>query len=150
MPKVTPFLTFDHGGLEAVNFYLSLFKNSKLNYLMRDGDKLQYADFEIDGQHFMAMDGGPDFKFSFGNSVFVFCDNQAEVDTLWNKLTEEGEPGECGWLKDKYGLSWQIIPKALNEYMQDKNPAKVNSVREAMLKMGKIDIAGLKQAYDQG
>jgi predicted 3-demethylubiquinone-9 3-methyltransferase (glyoxalase superfamily) len=116
--------------------------------MMRDGSKLQFADFEIDGQHFMAMDGGPEFEFGMGNSLFVNCEDQAEVDNLWAKFTEDGTPGQCGWLTDKYGVSWQIVPKILGELMMDKDPAKADKVMQAMLKMGKLEVSGLQAAYN--
>ncbi|HSX44452.1 MAG TPA: VOC family protein [Candidatus Saccharimonadales bacterium] len=152
MQKITTFLTFESKGKEAVDFYVSIFKNSKLHgsMVMPGEDKLLHAAFTLDGQEFMAMDGGPHFKFEDGTSLYVTCNDQAEVDYFWEKLgSDGGQPGQCGWLKDKFGVSWQIIPNALGELMQDPDMAKAQRVREAMLKMGKIDIAGLQQAHDQ-
>lgn len=157
MHKITPFLWFDNKAEEAVNFYMSLFKNSKLVSITRYGDeipgmkgKVLTAVFQLDGQEFMALDGGPMFKFTEAVSMYVDCENQEEVDRLWNKLIADGgEESMCGWLKDKYGLSWQIIPKALGEMMSDKDPAKAGRVMQAMLKMKKIDVKKLKEAYNQ-
>lgn len=150
MQKITTFLTFESGGAEAVDFYVSVFKNSKLNgkMVMPGGDKLLHASFTLNGQDFMAMDGGPEFRFEQGFSLFVTCGDQAEVDYFWDKLGDGGEHGQCGWLKDKFGVSWQIIPKALGEMMQDPDPAKSQKVMQAMLQMTKIDIAALEQARD--
>jgi predicted 3-demethylubiquinone-9 3-methyltransferase (glyoxalase superfamily) len=155
MQKITPFLWFDNQAEEAMNFYVSIFKNSKTGAITRYGEgapapkgTVMTASFELDGQHFMALNGGPLFKFTEAVSFFVNCETQAEVDELWEKLSSGGEPGRCGWLKDKYGLSWQIIPKALGELMQDKDPEKSKRVMQAMLKMNKLDIASLKRAYE--
>ena len=157
MKKVTTFLTFKDRAEEAVNFYVSIFKNSKIDNIVRSGGEgpgakgtLLNATFQLDGQEFMAMEGGPHFSFKEGFSLFVNCETQEEVDELWEKLSKGGEKGRCGWLKDKYGLSWQIIPSALGELMQDKDAAKAKRVMEAMLKMDKIDIKALRQAYAQG
>ena len=157
MKKVTTFLTFKDHAEEAVNFYVSIFKNSKIDNIVRSGGEgpgakgtLLNASFQLDGQEFMAMEGGPHFSFEEGFSLFVNCETQDEVDELWEKLSEGGEKGRCGWLKDKYGVSWQIIPSALGELMQDKDAAKAKRVMEAMLKMDKIDIKALRQAYSQG
>jgi predicted 3-demethylubiquinone-9 3-methyltransferase (glyoxalase superfamily) len=151
MPKITPYLTFKDRGFEAVNFYLSLFKNSKLNYFMRDGDKLLFADFDLDGQHLSAMDGGPEFNFDLGISLMVDCTTQEEIDLFWEKLSDGGEPGQCGWLKDKYGLSWQIVPVAvMGQLLRDKDTDKSKRVMDAMLTMGKLDISALKKAFNQG
>jgi len=151
MQKITTFLTFESRGKEAVDFYMSVFKNSKLTSGMTapGSDHLLYAAFTLDGQDFMAMDGGAHFSFAQGTSLFVTCEDQAEVDYYWEKLGEGGETGQCGWLTDKFGVSWQIIPKALGQLMSDPDPTKSQRVREAMLKMTKIDVAGLQQAYDQ-
>lgn len=116
---------------------------------MPGSDKLLNASFTLDGQEFMAMDGGEHFKFEDGISLFVTCADQAEVDYFWEKLSDDGAPGQCGWLKDKYGISWQIIPKALEELMSDPDPVKSQRVMQAMLKMGKIDISGLEQAHNK-
>lgn len=156
MKNITPFLWFDDQAEEAINFYISVFPNSRLLNLTRLGDdapgpkgKVMTATFELNGRQFMALNGGPqDFHFSEAISFFVDCETQAEVDDLWEKLTDGGEPGPCGWLKDKYGLSWQIVPKALGEMLGDPDPARAGRVMQAMLKMSKIDIAGLRQAYE--
>ena len=148
--KITPFLWFDNQAEEAMNFYLSIFKNSKvLSVSPGPNGTVMSVSFELAGQEFMALNAGPQFKFTEAISFFVNCETQAEVDELWGKLTEGGEESRCGWLKDKFGLSWQIIPKALGEMLQDKDPVKAQRVMEAMLKMNKIDTQVLKQAYDQ-
>jgi predicted 3-demethylubiquinone-9 3-methyltransferase (glyoxalase superfamily) len=151
MKKITPFLWFDTQAEEAMNFYVSVFKNSKVNGVSRGPDgKVFTVSFELDGQEFMGLNAGPQFKFNESISFFVNCDDQAEVDELWTKLTADGgEESMCGWLKDKFGLSWQIIPKALGELMGDPDPVKAQRVMQAMLQMTKIDVAGLQQAYDQ-
>jgi len=151
MKKITPFLWFDTQAEEAMNFYVSVFKNTKVNNVSRGPDgKAFTVSFELDGQEFMGLNAGPQFKFNEAISMFVNCENQAEVDELWAKLTADGgEESMCGWLKDKYGLSWQIIPKALGELMGDPDPVKAQRVMQAMLQMKKIDVAGLQQAYDQ-
>lgn len=150
MQKITTYLTFASRGKEAVDFYVSIFKNSKLNnsMVMPGGDVLLHASFNLDGQEFMAMDGGPQFKFEQGTSLFAACDTQDEVDYYWESLGEGGEYLQCGWLKDKFGLSWQIIPNRLGELMQDSDPAKAQKVMQAMLKMVKIDISKLEEAYN--
>ena len=140
MPKITPFLWFDNQAEEAMNFYASIFKKSKI---------LSANRFELNGQEFMVLNGGPHFKFTEAISLFVNCETQAEVDELWEKLSAGGEKGRCGWLKDKYGLSWQIIPTALGEMLNDEDDEKSGRVMQAMLQMNKIDIQGLKQAYGQ-
>jgi predicted 3-demethylubiquinone-9 3-methyltransferase (glyoxalase superfamily) len=155
MNKITPFLWFDNQAEEAMNFYMSLFKNSKIVNVSRYGEgapvpagTVMSATFELDGQTIMALNGGPQFKFNEAVSFFVNCENQAEVDGLWDKLCEGGEPGPCGWLKDKFGLSWQIVPKQLGELMGDPDADKSRRVMEAMLKMSKIDVPTLQQAYN--
>jgi len=157
MQKITPFLWFNDKAEEAMNFYISIFKNSKVVSASRYGDagpgpkgQVMVAVFELEGQRFMALNGGPQFKFTEAISLLVDCETQQEVDELWAKLTAGGREDRCGWLKDKYGLSWQIIPKALGQMMADKDPEKAKRVMMAMLKMSKIDIAALKRAYDQG
>jgi len=144
MQKITPFLWFDGKAEEAMNFYISIFKNSKIVSVSRYGEggpgpkgTVMTGTFQLEGQQFMALNGGPHFTFSQAISFFVNCETQQEVDELWEKLSEGGEKQKCGWLKDKYGLSWQVIPSALR-------------VMKAMLQMDKIDIEGLKQAYDRG
>jgi predicted 3-demethylubiquinone-9 3-methyltransferase (glyoxalase superfamily) len=156
MQKITPFLWFDDNAEEAIQFYTSIFKNSKIGRITRYGEAgpgpkgtVMTAVFQLEGQEFMALNGGPHFKFTEAISLFVNCETQQEVDELWEKLSEGGEKGRCGWLKDKYGLSWQIIPKALGELLADKDPKKSQRVMKAMLQMDKIDVKGLKQAYEQ-
>jgi predicted 3-demethylubiquinone-9 3-methyltransferase (glyoxalase superfamily) len=153
MPKITPFLWFDNNAEEAIHFYTSIFKNSKIGNVTRYGDagpgpkgSVMSATFELEGQPFMALNGGPHFKFTEAISLFVSVDTQQEVDELWDKLSAGGQKSQCGWLKDKFGLSWQIIPKALGELLGDKDPRKSQSVMKAMLQMDKIDIARLKEA----
>lgn len=150
MKKITPFLMFNDQLDEAVNFYVSVFGNSKiLGDAQRGPDgKLMSATFQLEGQEFMAYNGGPHFSFSEGISLFVRCKTQEEVDELWEKLSAGGEKSQCGWLKDKFGVSWQVIPTALMELMGDADPEKSQRVVQAMLQMGKIDIAGLQRAYD--
>jgi predicted 3-demethylubiquinone-9 3-methyltransferase (glyoxalase superfamily) len=157
MQKITPYLWFDDNAEEAVNFYMSVFKNAKIGTVLRYGDagpgpkgQILTITFELEGLEFVALNGGPQFKFTEAISLFVNCETQAEVDELWEKLAAGGEVQQCGWLKDKYGLSWQIIPKTLLDLMQDKDEAKAQRVVSAMLKMTKIDMAALRQAYEQG
>ena len=152
MKKITPFLWFDHQAEEAMNFYVSIFKNSRvLGVAPGPNGIAQSVTFELEGQEFIALNAGPQFKFNEAISFFVNCETQEEVDELWEKLTADGgEESMCGWLKDKYGLSWQIIPTALGELMGDPDPEKAGRVVQAMLNMKKIDIQGLRQAYDQG
>jgi predicted 3-demethylubiquinone-9 3-methyltransferase (glyoxalase superfamily) len=156
MQKITPFLWFNDNAEEAINFYASVFKNSKIINTKRWGDggpvakgTLMTAVFQLEGQEFMALNGGPHFKFTEAISLFVNCKTQEEVDDLWNRLSAGGEKSRCGWLKDKFGLSWQIIPSALGELMSDKDPKKSKNVMEAMLKMDKIDIKALQDAYNK-
>jgi predicted 3-demethylubiquinone-9 3-methyltransferase (glyoxalase superfamily) len=157
MPKITPFLWFNDQAEEAMNFYTAIFKNSKITSVSRYGEggpgpqgSVMTATFELDGQEFMALNGGPLFTFTEAISFFVNCETQAEVDELWEKLTEGGEESQCGWLKDKYGLSWQIVPSVLGELLNDPDAEKAGRVMNAMLQMKKIDIAGLRAAYEQG
>ncbi len=151
MRKITPFLWFDTQAEEAMHFYVSIFKNSKvLGVTPGPNGIASSVSFELEGQEFIGFNAGPEFKFNEAISFFVDCKNQQEVDELWEKLTADGgEESQCGWVKDKYGLWWQIIPSTLGELMGDPDPEKAKRVTEAMLKMHKIDIAGLKQAYDQ-
>jgi predicted 3-demethylubiquinone-9 3-methyltransferase (glyoxalase superfamily) len=150
MHKITPFLWFENQAEEAMDFYVSIFKNSKVESVSRGPDGKAFSvSFKLEDQDFMALNAGPEFKFTEAISFFVSCKTQEEVDTLWAKLTEGGEESRCGWLKDKYGLSWQIIPTALGEMLGDKDPEKAGRVMQAMLKMNKIVIKDLKQAYDQ-
>ncbi|MCC6455802.1 MAG: VOC family protein [Caldilineaceae bacterium] len=150
MQKITPFLWFDNQAEEAMNFYLSIFKNSKVLSVNRagEGGPVISVAFELDGQEFMALNAGPQFKFTEAISFFVNCETQQEVDELWAKLTAGGEEGRCGWLKDKYGLSWQIIPTVLGEMLGDRDPEKAKRAMDAMLQMNKIDTATLKRAYE--
>jgi predicted 3-demethylubiquinone-9 3-methyltransferase (glyoxalase superfamily) len=155
MQKITPFLWFDNNAEEAMNFYTSIFKNSKIGTVTRCGDagpgpkgSVMSATFQLEGQEFFALNGGPMFKFTEAISLFVDCKSQEEVDELWEKLSEGGKKSRCGWLKDKFGLSWQIIPSALSELLRDKDPQKSQRVMRAMMKMDKIDIKALKEAYD--
>ena len=157
MQKITPFLWFNDQAEEAMNFYTSIFKNSKIGSISRYGEggpgqpgSVMTATFELDGQEFMALNGGPLFAFTEAISLFVNCETQAEVDELWEKLTEGGEESQCGWLKDKYGLSWQIVPSVLGELLNDPDAEKAGRVMNAMFQMKKIDIAGLRSAYEQG
>jgi predicted 3-demethylubiquinone-9 3-methyltransferase (glyoxalase superfamily) len=149
MKKITPFLWFDTQAEEAMNLYTSIFKNSKILGVSRGPDgKVQSVNFEIEGQEISGFNAGPQFKFNESISFFVDCKDQAEVDELWNKLTADGgEESQCGWLKDKFGLSWQIVPAALIQYLGDPDPVKAQRVMQAMLKMRKIVIADLDQAY---
>jgi len=154
MQKITPFLWFDSKAEEAMNFYVSIFKNSRVVSVSRYGDagpgpkgSVMTATFELEGQRFIALNGGPTFTFTPAISFFVNCETQAEVDDLWTRLSAGGREDRCGWLQDKYGLSWQIIPATLMELMQDKDPGKSKRVMQAMLQMSKINIEGLKRAY---
>ena len=148
MQKVTPFLWFDDKAEEATHFYVSLFRNATIENISRSSDgKVMSTSFQLDGQRFLALNGGPHFKFTEAVSLYVNCETQAEVDELWERLSEGGQKQRCGWLKDRYGLSWQIIPSTLNTLLQDKDAAKSSKVMQAMLKMEKLDIAGLQQAY---
>jgi len=155
MQKITPFLWFDNSAEEAMNFYVSIFPNSKVLSVTRYGEggpgpkgTVMSATFELDGQIFYALNGGPQFKFTPAISFFVNCETQAEVDELWDKLSAGGRKDRCGWLQDKYGLSWQIIPSALGKLLGDKDPKKSANVMKAMMQMQKIEIAGLQQAYE--
>jgi predicted 3-demethylubiquinone-9 3-methyltransferase (glyoxalase superfamily) len=153
--KITTFLTFDDQAEEAMNLYTSIFPNSRIVSTRRYGEagpgqegSLMTGNFELDGQEFMALNGGPSFTFAQGISLFVDCETQEEVDRLWEKLSEGGEQGPCGWLTDRFGVSWQIVPRALGELLNDENPEKANRVMNAMLGMGKIEIDGLRRAYE--
>lgn len=154
MQKITPFLWFDGKADEAANFYASIFKNSKIKSVARYGEagpgpkgSVMTVTFQLEGEDFIALNGGPQFTFSPAISFLVSCQTQGEVDELWEKLSAGGSDMQCGWLKDKYGVSWQIIPTALFELMQDKDPVKSQRVFKAMLQMTKIDVEGLKRAY---
>ena len=153
--KITPFLWFDGKAEEAMNFYVSIFKNSKVVQLTRYGDAgpgpkgtVMSAIFQLEGQRFYALNAGPQFKFSPAISLFVDCETQQEVDELWEKLSAGGKTNRCGWLDDKFGLTWQIIPTILGRLLQDKDAAKANRVMKAMMQMDKIDIVRLQQAYE--
>ena len=155
MSKITTFLTYSDGAEEAAKFYVSIFKNSKINKIAHYPDVpvaptkggVMTVEFELDGKPFIALNGGPHFKFSEGISLSVECETQDEIDSYTRKLTAGGgEQGPCGWIKDKFGVSWQINPRILTEYLTDSDAAKAKRVMEAMLKMSKIDIAALKQA----
>ena len=156
MEKITPFLWFDGKAEEAANFYTSIFKNSQIVNMMRYGEAgpgpketVMSAVFELNGQTFIALNGGPMFTFSPAISFFVNCETQEEVDDLWEKLSDGGERQRCGWLKDKYGVSWQIIPTILGQLLQDKDTERSKRAMQAMMQMDKIDIAALKRAYEQ-
>ncbi len=156
MQKIVPFLTYDHQAEEAVNLYVSVFKNSRIVSLNRYGEDgplpagtVMSASFVLEGQEFIALNGGPHFTFAPGISLFVNCETQVEVDERWEQLSAGGEQQPCGWLKDRFGVSWQIIPTALSQLLGDPDPRKAGSVMQAMLKMSKIDIAGLRRAHEQ-
>ena len=153
--KITPFLWFDNNAEEAVNFYTSIFKNSKIGTISRYGKDMpgpegsvMVANFQIEGQDFIALNGGPIFKFTEAVSFVVNCETQEEVDYYWSKLLEGGSEVQCGWLKDKYGLSWQIVPTVLGELMKKGTPEQGNRVMKSLLGMVKLDIEGLKRAYE--
>lgn len=155
MQKITPFLWFDNQAEEAMHFYASIFKNSKIGTVTRYGDagpgpkgSVMTVSFELEGHQFTALNGGPHYKFTPAISFVVNCQTQDEVDELWDKLSEGGEKLQCAWITDKFGLSWQIVPSLLMELMSDSDPHKTRRVMEAMLQMTKIDIAKLRQAYD--
>jgi predicted 3-demethylubiquinone-9 3-methyltransferase (glyoxalase superfamily) len=155
MQKITPFLWFDGKAEEAAKFYTSIFKNSKIGSVSRYGEggpgpkgAVLSATFELDGQEFIALNGGPQFTFSPAISFFVNCETQEELDEIWEKLCEGGKKNRCGWLQDKFGVSWQVIPTALGKLMSDPDPEKSGRVMKAMLQMEKIDIRGLQQAYE--
>jgi predicted 3-demethylubiquinone-9 3-methyltransferase (glyoxalase superfamily) len=157
MPTITPFLWFNDQAEQAMKFYCSIFKNSKIGSVTRYGEagpgqqgKVMSVTFQLNGQEFMALNGGPEFKFTEAISLFVSCETQAEVDELWEKLSAGGEEGQCGWLKDKYGLSWQIIPSGLGGLVSGPDAEGSQRAMKAMLQMRKIDLARLKQAYEQG
>jgi predicted 3-demethylubiquinone-9 3-methyltransferase (glyoxalase superfamily) len=154
MQKITPFLWFDNQAEEALNFYTSVFKNAKIGKIARYGESgpgpagsVMTASFELEGLEFTALNAGPHFKFNEAISFVVDCKSQEEVDYFWDKLSEGGQAQQCGWLKDKFGLSWQIVPTVLIELMSDPDREKANRVMQAMLRMTKIDIPKLKEAY---
>jgi len=155
MQKITPFLWFDDKAEEAMNFYVSLFRNSSIGSVTRYGEagpgpkgSVMSATFQLDGQEFYALNGGPHYKFTPAISLFITCESQEEVDMFWDKLSEAGRTDRCGWLQERYGLSWQVIPSALGRMLGDNDRAKANRVMQAMLQMDKIDIATLQRAYD--
>jgi len=158
MQKITTFLWYDDKAEEAANFYVSLFKNSKIGKISRYSDagqevhgraagSVMVVTFELDGREFSALNGGPHFKFTEAISLRVNCESQAEVDKLWEKLSAGGEKSQCGWLKDKYGVSWQIVPESLEELLSDKDARKSQRVMESLLQMKKLDIKTLKKVY---
>ena len=156
MQKITPFLWFDGNAEEAAQHYVSIFKNSKIVSAMRYTDagpgpkgSVMSVTFQLDGQEFFALNGGPQFKFTEAISFFVDCKTQEEVDDLWEKLSAGGQESRCGWLKDKFGLSWQIVPAGLKGMLEDRDPKRSGRVMQALMQMGKLDIAALKRAYAQ-
>lgn len=153
--KITTFLWFNNNAEEAINFYTSVFKNSRILNTTRYGDSgagpkgtVMTIDFELDGQQFVALNGGPNFKFTEAISLVVNCENQQEVDYFWEKLSEGGQKVECGWLKDKFGLSWQVVPKILWELFQDGDQAKTDRIMKAVMQMKKLEVEGLKKAAE--
>ena len=160
MQRVTPCLWFDNQAEEAVNFYVSVFENSQITHVARYGDagaqgsgrpkgSVMTVAFRLDGQEFLALNGGPYFTFTPAVSFIVNCETQDQIDDLWERLSDGGETQQCGWLKDKYGVSWQVVPAALGQMMQDEDPEKSDRVMKALLQMTKIDIKGLKRAYEK-
>jgi predicted 3-demethylubiquinone-9 3-methyltransferase (glyoxalase superfamily) len=156
MQKITPFLWFNNQAEEAMNFYLSVFKNSKAIGVTRyeaggpgPQGTVMTANFVLDGQEFVALNGGPQFSFTEAVSFVVNCETQQEIDYYWTKLSEGGTPSRCGWLKDKFGLSWQVAPTALGQMLRDKDPGRSRAVMSALMQMDKLDIARLRQAYEQ-
>lgn len=154
MQKISPFLWFNNQAEEAAKFYTTVFKNAKIGKMTRYGEagpgpagSVMVAEFELEGMGFTALNGGPHFKFTEAISMSIDCKDQAEVDYFWSKLSEGGEPGQCGWLKDKFGLSWQVVPEALPRLLGDPDAAKASRVMQAMLQMTKIDVAKLEAAY---
>jgi predicted 3-demethylubiquinone-9 3-methyltransferase (glyoxalase superfamily) len=156
MSRITPFLWFNDKAEEAANFYLSIFKNSKMIKVLRYGEegpglkgKVMYATFQLDGREFTAFNGGPELTFSSAISFFVDCETQKEVDYYWEKLSESGEPIQCGWLTDKYGITWQIVPAGLEELLHSQDAEKSKKVFQAMLQMKKLDIGALKKVFEE-
>ena len=156
MQKITPFLWFDNNAEEAANFYVSVFKNSKVLNIARYGEvgpgpkgTVMTVEFELDGQEFVALNGGPQFKFTEAVSFVVNCDTQEEVDYYWERLSEGGEKSRCGWLRDKFGLGWQVTPTILGKLLADKDQERANRVMQTMLKMDKLDIEPLQRAYEE-
>ena len=155
MPKITPMLWFDNQAEEAARFYVSIFPNSKIGAIARYGDggpgpkgSVMTVAFQLDGQDFTALNGGPQFKFTEALSLVIACKTQKEIDDYWAKLSKGGEEGPCGWLKDRYGLSWQVTPAIIPELLTDADPAKSNRVMQAVMTMKKLDIETLKRAYE--
>jgi predicted 3-demethylubiquinone-9 3-methyltransferase (glyoxalase superfamily) len=160
MRKITPCLWFNRNAEEAARFYVSIFPNSKIMHISHFSEEVAQAArqpvgsvltvlFELDGNRYMALNGGPQFQFTPAISMMIYCDNQQEIDDFWEKLTAGGgKPGQCGWLEDKFGISWQVVPKVFDEMMQDKDPKKSAAVMKAMLPMKKFDIAILRKAYE--
>lgn len=150
MQKITPFLWFDGKAEEAANHYVSIFKNSKvLSTMPGPNGSVMSVTFQLEGQDFFALNGGPQFKFTEAISLFVRCETQDEIDDLWKKLAGPDQKGQCGWIKDKFGLSWQIVPSVLGEMLQDRDPKRSGRVMQALMQMDKLDIAALKRAYAQ-
>ena len=156
MQKITPFLWFDSQAEEAMNFYVSIFKDAKVNRVTRYGAEgpgvpgtVMSCEFTLNGTDFYALNGGPVFKFSPATSFFIHCETQEEVDHYWNKLGEGGNPNRCGWLDDKFGVTWQVVPNALGRYLNDPDKKKAGNVMKAMMQMAKLDIAELQEAYEQ-
>jgi len=147
MPSITTFLTYNDQAEAAVRHYTSIFENSKITNTMRAGDRVVSLTFELLGQSFFALNGGPTFTFAQGISLFVSCDTQEQIDHYWNKLLDGGKPVQCGWLQDRFGVSWQIVPKILGELLGDKDPERAGRAMQAMLAMQKLDIAELKRAH---
>jgi predicted 3-demethylubiquinone-9 3-methyltransferase (glyoxalase superfamily) len=156
MQKITPFLWFDSQAEEAMNFYVSIFKDSKVTRVSRYGEAgpgtpgtVMSVEFTLNGTNFYALNGGPVFQFSPATSFFIHCETQEEVDHYWNKLGEGGKPNQCGWLDDKFGVTWQVVPNALGRYLNDPDKKKAKNVMQAMMKMTKLDVAKLQEAYEQ-
>lgn len=154
--NITPYLWFDNQAADAARFYVSIFRNSEvtnITHLGEDSPGVAGANtvvaFRLDGQEFLALNGGPQFTFTEAISFMIHCKDQEEVDYFWDKLTDGGEPGPCGWLKDRYGVSWQVTPTILLDYIRDDDPVKANRVMQAMMRMGKIEVAPLQAAYNQ-
>jgi predicted 3-demethylubiquinone-9 3-methyltransferase (glyoxalase superfamily) len=155
MPRITTFLTYDHDAEDAATFYVSIFPNSRITTTTRYGEAgpgtkgtVMTVTFELDGREFVALNGGPYFTFTDGVSLAVECETQVELDSYWTRLSEGGKPGPCGWVKDRFGLSWQVNPRVLGEMLSDPDPDRAARVMKAMLGMSKISIAGLKKAFD--
>jgi len=156
MQKITPFLWFESQAEEAMNFYISVFKDSKVTRINRYGEAgpgvpgtVMYVEFQLNGVGFAALNGGPVFKFSPATSFFIHCETQEEVDHYWDKLGEGGRTNQCGWLDDKFGVTWQVVPTILGKYLNDPDPKKANNVMKAMMQMTKLDIAKIQEAYEQ-